>query len=72
MKRVLLALSAVIALGAGSIGAANALDFGVGPNGVYVGPHRHYYDYDSHCRTVITHHTNRFGDDVTVRQRACD
>ena len=71
MKRVLFALSAVIALAAGSVGVANALDFGVGPNGVYVGPHRHYYDRDD-CRMMITHHTNRFGNDVTVRQRVCD
>ncbi len=74
MKKVLLAMSAVVALGAGSIGAANALDVGVGPNGVYVGPgHRDYYDRDrGECRTIIDRRTNRFGEDVTVRRRICD
>lgn len=76
MKRVLLALSAVAALGAGSIGAANALEFGVGPGGVYVGPndrdyHHRYYDYGG-CRTVITRRTNEFGNTVVVRRRICD
>lgn len=71
MRRVLLALFAVMALGAGSIGAANAQDVRIGPGGVDVGPHRHYYDSDN-CRTVIEHHTNRFGDDVTTRRRVCD
>ncbi len=71
MKRFLLTLSAVVALSAGTIGAANAL--GVGPNGVYVSPYRHYYNYydRDNCRTVITL-TNRFGDEVTVRRRVCD
>lgn len=75
MKRALLVLSAVAALTAGSIGAANALEFGVGPGGAYVGPSDHYhhrlYDYGS-CRTVITHRTNEFGGSVTVRRRICD
>jgi hypothetical protein len=76
MKRILLALSAVAALMAGSAGAASALEFGVGPNGVGVdvGPryHRHFYDYDGGCRVVISHHINRWGNDVTVRRRICD
>ena len=75
MKKVLLALSAVAALGAGSIGVANAVDVGVGPGGVYVGPdhHRGYYDRDrGDCRTIIDHRTSRFGEDVTVRRRVCD
>lgn len=75
MKRILLALSAAAALMAGSAGAASALDFRVGPGGVGVdvGPHRHhYYDYEGGCRTVISHHINRFGNDVTVRRRICD
>jgi hypothetical protein len=76
VKRVLLALSAAAALGVGTIGAANALEFGVGPGGVYVGPgdhyyHHRYYDYGG-CRTVITHRTNEFGERVTVRRRVCD
>ncbi|HJU10179.1 MAG TPA: hypothetical protein VJ728_04850 [Candidatus Binataceae bacterium] len=43
MKRALMAVSAVAALTAGSIGAANALEFGMGPGGVYVGSNDHYY-----------------------------
>jgi hypothetical protein len=85
MKRYLLALAALVTLGAGVVTTANAVEFGVGPNGVYVGPDRyhHYYrDYDRDayaygggyggCRTVITHRTNRFGEDVEVRKRICD
>lgn len=75
MKRALLALSAIAALGVGTIGAANALDFDVGPGGVYVGPnhyHHRYYDEYGGCRTVITHRTNEFGNSVTVRRRICD
>lgn len=72
MKRILLALSAAAALMAGSAGAASALDFHVGPGGVGVGEHHRYYDYDGDCRTVISHHINRFGNDVTVRRRICD
>jgi hypothetical protein len=75
MKRILMAVSAVAALTAGSVGAASALDFGVGPGGVYVGPdhyHHRYYDEYGGCRTVITHRTNEFGNTVTVRRRICD
>jgi len=78
MKRSLLALAALVTLGVAT--TANAVEFNVGPGGVQVGPdHHHYYrDYDrdayggSGCRVVITHHTNRFGEDVTVRRRICD
>lgn len=73
MKRILMALAAVAALTTGSIGVANALDFGVGPGGVYVGPSHHQRYYDTgNCRTVITHRTNDFGNSVTVRRRICD
>lgn len=73
MKRTLLVLSAAAALIGGSVGAANALDFHVGPGGVYVGPHhRDYYDYGGNCRTIITHRANGWGDGVTVRRRVCD
>jgi len=77
MKRYMLALAAAATLAAG-VTAANAVEFGVGPNGIYVGPgydHRYYRDYDrgyGDCRVVITHHTNRYGEDVVVRQRVCD
>jgi hypothetical protein len=78
MKRFIIALTALAAL----TGTASAVEFGVGPGGVYVGPdrdrynHRYYRDYGDDygggCRTVITHHTNRYGEDVTVRRRVCD
>jgi hypothetical protein len=71
MKRTLLALSAAAALIGGSVGVANAIDFHVGPRGVYVGP-GHYYDYNGGCRVVITRHFNRWGNEVTVRRRICD
>ena len=78
MKRYLLALAALVTLGVAT--TANAVEFNVGPGGVQVSPdhHRYYRDYDRDayggpgCRVVITHHTNRFGEDVTVRRRICD
>ncbi len=75
MKRYVFAAAALLTLG--TISAANAVEFGVGPNGVYVGPHRYDHYRDSYneyrnCRVVIDHRTNRFGEDVTVRRRICD
>ena len=80
MKGCVLGLAAVLALGAGGMTAANAVDFDVGPGGVYVGPHhdryyrehRAYDEYRGGCRVVIDHHVNRFGENVTVRRRICD
>ena len=81
MKGCILALAAVATLTAGLVTTANAVEFGVGPNGVYVGPdrdryyHERYYNNDNNygnCRVVITHRTNRFGEDVEVRRRVCD
>jgi hypothetical protein len=75
MRRYMLALAAFVTLTAGTAVTANALDIGVGPNGVYVGPNRHHGYYDQaygNCRTIIDHRTNRFGEDVTVRRRICD
>lgn len=40
----------------------------VGPGGVRIGGDR---DRD-HCRTIIDHHTNARGEEVTVRRRVCD
>ena len=74
MKRYMLALAALAMLTAGTVATANAGEFGVGPNGAYVGPDRSYgyrNDYGS-CRTVIEHRTNRYGEDVTERRRVCD
>jgi hypothetical protein len=68
-----LTIAALLALG-GTVTAANAVEFDVGPGGVHVGPgyHHYYRDYGNNCRTVIDHHTNRYGEDVTVRRRICD
>ncbi len=79
MKRFALTAIAALTLVGGGLTAANAVEFDVGPGGVYVGPHyrdgyyRDYRDRDyGDCRTVIRHHTNRYGEDVTVRNRVCD
>ena len=79
MKRSILALAAVLALTAGAATSAKAVEFGVGPGGVYVGPDRAYRDYDrgygysgGGCRVVIDRHINSYGEEVTVRRRICD
>jgi hypothetical protein len=75
MNLRILTATALLAL-AGTMTAANAVEFNVGPGGVYVNPsdHRGYYRdyYGSNCRVIIDHRTNRFGEDVTVRRRICD
>jgi hypothetical protein len=80
MKRSILPLAAILVLIAGGATTAKAVEFDVGPGGVYVGPHRdHYraraynrYDQYGRCRVVIDRRTNRLGEDVTVRRRICD
>jgi hypothetical protein len=73
MKKTLLAAAAVVMVVGGSLAAANAANVYIGPGGVDVAPSRHYYDYEGdNCRTIITHHTNRWGNEVTVRRRVCD
>jgi len=65
-------------LSAGAATTAKAVEFDVGPGGVRVGPERHYdrdryyRSYNRECRVVITHRTNRFGEDVSIRRRICD
>jgi hypothetical protein len=76
MRRTILAVASVLALAAGAATSAQAVEFAVGPGGVYVGPHRDYgyregY-YGSGCRVVIDRHINRYGEEVTVRRRICD
>ena len=73
MNLRILMVTALLALGT-TLTAANAVEFGVGPGGVYVDPgYRHYYrDYGNDCRTVIDHHINRYGEDVSVHKRICD
>jgi hypothetical protein len=70
---MLLGLAALGAMG-GPI-SANALEFDIGPGGVHVDRgHRwdHGYYNRGECRVIIDHHTNRWGEDVTVRRRVCD
>jgi hypothetical protein len=67
----------LLTLTAGAVTTANAVEFGVGPNGAYVGPDRdrqssEYYRDNGNCRVIIDHRTNRFGEDVAVRRRVCD
>lgn len=81
MKKYVLAFAALLTLTGGAVTSAKAVEFDVGPNGVYVGPRDHGYHRDyyrdsynryGNCRVVITHRTNRYGEDVTVRRRVCD
>lgn len=74
MKRTILTLAALTMMTVGTIATASAVEFGVGPGGVYVGPDRPYGYYNDYggCRTVITERTNRFGETVQVRRRICD
>jgi hypothetical protein len=46
MKRYVLALAAIVTLSAGAVTTAKAMEFDVGPGGVYVGQHRYYRGYD--------------------------
>jgi hypothetical protein len=46
MKRYVLALAAIVTLSAGAVTTAKAVEFDVGPGGVYVGQHRNYRGYD--------------------------
>ena len=76
MKRIALAAAVLAAMGLGSLGAASAVEFDVGPGGVHVGPRHHHwrgdYGYTGGCRVVERDHINRFGEHVTVRRRICD
>lgn len=78
MKRLGLLLVASTMLTTGSLATANAVEFHVGPGGIYVGPEQHYYDEYrdedeyGNCRVIVTHRINRFGEQVEVRRRICD
>jgi hypothetical protein len=78
MTRFILPLVAILTLAAGAATTAKAVEFDIGPGGVYVGPHRYHYRddyaYDRYrdCRVVIDRRTNRFGEEVTIRRRICD
>ena len=72
MRKFSIAFAAALTLAAVTPAMAQ-IGVHVGPGGVYIGPHhRDYYDYDGGCRVVITHHMNRWGEEVTVRHRSCD
>jgi hypothetical protein len=79
MKRIAI-VAAVVAATLGTAGAASAVEFNVGPSGVYVGPgHRQHhwrgaraYDYARDCRVIVRRHINHRGERVTVRRRVCD
>ncbi len=67
---------AALAAGLTLVGAtgptpARAVEFSVGPGGVHVDRGHRWYDRGE-CRVIIEHHTNRWGEDVTVRRRVCD
>ena len=69
MKRYVLALAALLALSASGITTAKAVEFDVGPGGVYVGQQR-YHDYD---RDRYYGSYNRYGggDSCGMWRREC-
>lgn len=84
MKRIAIAAAVLAATTLGTV-AANAVEVGVGPGGVFVGErdrgydhdwrwrHRHEtYGYADRCRVIVRTHMNRFGERVTERRRICD
>ena len=62
------------AVGAAAAGAAYNNSYYGGPGYVETAPvYDDSYAYvPSGCRTVISHHINRFGERVTVRRRVCE
>ena len=76
MKLSIFTIAATMTLLVGTISATKAVEFDVGPGGVHVGRdygyHDRYYRDRDDCRTIITHRTNRYGEDVTVRRRVCE
>ena len=60
-------LGAAVVAGVAMFGmTAQAVEIGIGPGGVRVDRDR------SDCRVIIDRHTNRYGEEVTVRRRVCD
>jgi hypothetical protein len=82
MRSISIAAAVLAATALGSMGYANAVEVGIGPDGVHVGEHhdsdwrwRHHretYGYGDHCRVIMRTHINRFGERVTERRRICD
>lgn len=81
MKRIAIAAAVLAATAIGSV-AANAVEVGIGPGGVYVGDRydhdwrwrhrRETYGFGDRCRVIVRTHINRWGERVTVRRRICD
>lgn len=73
MKLAATAAALVMAALFGTV-SLQAAEFDIGPGGVRVEPgHRWDRSYNrGECRTIIDHHTNARGEDVTVRRRICD
>jgi hypothetical protein len=81
MKRIAFALLMLGSALIGTIGTASAVEFDVGPGGVYVGPHHGYwrdhewrraYGWGRNCRIIVRQHWNQWGERVTTRTRVCD
>ncbi len=72
MTRTLLMISAVAVLTTGSIGAANAVEYGVGPDGEHARANRHsYYNYSESCHNQSIYWTDQFGEHA-VPKRDCE
>ena len=67
MKRIVLALAALLALTAGAMTTANAVEFGVGPGGVYVGRDRHTTVTTVTSTTVAAEPSSSTGSTGSVR-----
>jgi hypothetical protein len=78
MKRIAIAAAVLTTVAFGSLGAAQAIEFNIGPGGVHIGDRDHWrhgyraYGYGEDCRVIVRREVNRFGDSVTTRRRVCD
>ena len=75
MKLSLSMIAALLALTAGTV-TANAVEFGVGPGGVYVGPGYHegwrHHRYDGDCRVTRERVITPSGREIFRTHRVCD
>ena len=72
MTRALLVVSTFAALTMGSMGAANAVDYGVGPGGEHGRANRrNSYNYSDNCRNQFIYWTDQFGEHA-VPKRDCE
>ena len=76
MVRWLLRQNAVdvlfVVIATGSISAANAVEYGVGPDGEHARVTRHsYYSYSETCRNQSIYWTDQFGEHA-VPKRDCE